>query len=167
MQARPVEVLFLCLGNHCRSPAAEAVAKTYMKSQGIRGITVRSAGTNTDHIGQAAHPLSSAEGKRRGHELSKHKGRRITRDDFVMCTHIIVMDQSNRSDVTRLQKAWGLVEQAVGVPSSQIALLRTWDPVDGGPEAEVPDPWGYGESAYTTMFDTIERCMPKLFAGLA
>jgi protein-tyrosine phosphatase len=155
-------LLFLCLGNHCRSPAAEAVAKTFMRTHGIRGITVRSAGTNTDHIGQAAHPLSIAEGKARGHDLSKHKGRRITQDDVRTYTHILAMDRSNLLEVTRLQKSWTEPPK-----SGQIALLRTWGPADGGPEAEVADPWGYEVSAYKTMYATIERCMPALFASLA
>jgi protein-tyrosine phosphatase len=157
----PTSLLFLCLGNHCRSPAAEAVAKTFMRTHGIHDVTVRSAGTNTDHIGQAAHPLSIAEGKARGHDLSKHKGRRIAQDEFRSCSHIIVMDQSNLSDLLRLQRTWEEPSR-----NGQISLLRTWDPVDGASEAEVPDPWGYGESAYTTMYTTIERCMKGLFASL-
>ncbi len=158
-------VLFVCLGNHCRSPSAQAVAKTM--ARGSEGVQFDSAGTSRAHVGEVPHPLAIAEGALRGYSVD-HFGRQIHPDDFARFDLIIAMDQMNVDDLERMR---GGVEQRTGriaiVEPSQVQLLRRWDPYAMPGDENLPDPWGHPRDAYGTMFDVIERTMPPLLEHLA
>ena len=163
---QPIRVLFVCLGNHCRSPAAHAVAKRVAAQRGTEYVTFDSAATGREHIGDLPHPLASHEGGLRGYHLD-HPGRQIHPDDFVRSDLIIAMDRSNASDLERLR---GGEEQRRGfypsVEPVQIQLLRRWDPFAMPGDEELTDPWGRPPLAYTEMFDVIERTVPPLIEHL-
>jgi protein-tyrosine phosphatase len=159
---------FLCLGNHCRSPAAEAVARTLIgRHKVLRArLRVASVGTNFDHIGQAAHRHTVEEGERRGHSLRGHRGRRVSDADFAESLFLVVMDTNNLREATRLR---GGVERrpsdVVAAFNEPIVLLRRWDPDPA--DGIVEDPWGGGPEDYRIMYDTLERAMPPLLEHVA
>lgn len=169
--APTVSVLFVCLGNHCRSPSAHAVA--HAMARGIRTarpnevILFDSAGTSRAHGGNAPHPLAIAEGALRGYAVD-HFGRQIHPDDFARFDLIVAMDRMNVEDLERMR---GGVEQRVGhiatVEPVQVQLLRRWDPYAMPGDEDLADPWGQPSTAYSTMFDVIERTMPFLLDHLA
>lgn len=164
-----ISVLFVCLGNHCRSPSAQAVANTM--ARGAAGLNSRlqfdSAGTSRAHVGDVPHPLAIAEGAQRGYSVD-HFGCQIHPDDFARFDLIIAMDGMNVDDLERMR---GGVEQRVGhlttVEPVQVQLLRRWDPYAMPGDEDLPDPWGQPNTAYGTMFDVIERTMPLLLDHLA
>jgi protein-tyrosine phosphatase len=167
MAANPpmVSVLFVCLGNHCRSPSAHAVA--HAMARGDVSVQFDSAGTSRAHVGDVPHPLAVAEGALRGYSVD-HFGRQIHPDDFARFDLIIAMDQMNVEDLERMR---GGVEHRVGhittVEPVQVQLLRRWDPYAMPGDEDLPDPWGQPNSAYGTMFDVVERTMPLLLDHLA
>ncbi len=163
-------ILFVCLGNHCRSPAAHAVADAIANELGIE-VAIDSAGTSNEHEGQLPHQLSIEAGRRRGYALT-HRSRQIAKSDFDRFDLIIGMDRANIRNLERLG--------GNSVSAGQINLLRRWDPETsadgiskqpairiGNPEsnkldAEIDDPWGHGPTAYENMFDVIERSVRGL-----
>ncbi|TPW12015.1 MAG: protein-tyrosine phosphatase [Acidimicrobiaceae bacterium] len=163
----PISVLFVCLGNHCRSPAALAVANSVAQQRGVTSMSFDAAGTASHHRGDRPHPLSAAEGRRRGYEVN-HVGRLIHPDDFARFDLIVAMDRSNVDDLRRLA---GFDDQRTGVyrcvEPDQLQLLRRWDPHAMPGDEDLPDPWGKGADAYRTMYDVIERCVPALVEHLA
>jgi protein-tyrosine phosphatase len=157
----PISVLFLCLGNHCRSPAAEAVARAHVQRDAklAARVSVASAGTNRDHIGQAAHRFTIAEGTARGYDLGKHRGRRITDADFAAHALIVCMDRSNVATVEHLRAGRELRPgPAFAAFPSQVRLLLG--------SVDLEDPWSEPQSAYATMYDAIEQSMPDLLREL-
>jgi protein-tyrosine phosphatase len=157
-------VLFVCLGNHCRSPAAHAVAAHAAASRPL--IEVDSAGTSSEHKGQLPHRESVAEGHRRGYMVD-HRGREMKTDDFARFDLIVVMDKANERAVRRLQ---GGEDRRRGIhrfaEPDQIQLLRRWDPQAKPSDVQLADPWGKEPAAYAEMYDTIERSMAVLMATL-
>ncbi len=163
----PISVLFVCMGNHCRSPAAQAVAQHEAAKQGFRHVVFDSAGTTGHHRGDHPHPLAAAEGARRGYRVN-HFGRLIHPDDFARFDLIVAMDSYNIDDLRRLG---GSIDQRGGfyrtVEPQQLQLLRRWDPYGMPGDEEIADPWGKGPAAYREMFDVIERCIPPMVEHLA
>ena len=163
---QPIRVLFVCLGNHCRSPAAHAVAKSLAGRRGIRHVTFDSAATGREHVGDLPHPLASHEGGLRSYHLD-HVGRQIHPDDFIRSDLIIAMDRENAADLERLR---GGEELRLGLYRSvepvQIQLLRRWDPFAMPGDEDLADPWGRPPGAYAEMFDVIERTIPPLIEHL-
>lgn len=165
-----VEVLFVCLGNHCRSPSAHAVADALMASHARRAdafANFDSAGTGRSHAGRPPHPLAVAEGAYRGYRVN-HLGRQIHPDDFARFDLIIAMDRMNVDDLERMR---GGVDLRTGpyaaVEPVQVQVLRRWDPYAMPGDEDLPDPWGEGPDAYRQMFDVIERTVPMLLDHLA
>jgi protein-tyrosine phosphatase len=160
-----ISVLFVCLGNHCRSPSAHAVANAL--TRGDATIQFDSAGTSRAHVGDAPHPLAVTEGALRGISVD-HFGRQIHPDDFARFDLIIAMDRMNVDDLERMR---GGVEQRTShfatVEQTQVQLLRRWDPYAMPGDEDLPDPWGKPQSAYGTMFDVIERTIPMLLEHLS
>lgn len=164
MSARPVSVLFVCLGNICRSPAAHAVAETLRAGGGFARFD--SAGTGSYHAGELPNPMSSTEGGRRGHRVN-HVVRQIHPDDFQRFDLIIGMDSRNIEDIERLRGGVDLREGPYReVEPEQLHLLRRWDPYAMPGDEDVADPWGEPAAAFSAMYDVVERTMPHLLAHL-
>jgi protein-tyrosine phosphatase len=163
---QPIRVLFVCLGNHCRSPAAHAVAKRLSSLRDTQLITFDSAATGREHIGDLPHPLASHEGGLRGYHLD-HVGRQIHPDDFIRSDLIIAMDRDNASDLERLRGGEELRQGRYrSVEPVQIQLFRRWDPFAMPGDEDLADPWGRPPTAYSEMFDVIERTVPPLIEHL-
>lgn len=164
MSVAPVAVLFVCLGNICRSPAAHAVAETLRAGRDF--ATFDSAGTGKYHAGELPNPMSAVEGSRRGHRVD-HVVRQIHPDDFQRFDLIIGMDSRNIEDLRRLR---GGIDERSGAYRSmepeQLHLLRRWDPYAMPGDEDVADPWGKSADAFCAMYDVVDRTMPSLIDHL-
>lgn len=130
-------VLFVCLGNICRSPTAEAV----FRARAIHlDIQIDSAGTGAWHAGEGPDPRSRAEGERRGYSFAGQAARKVRVQDFHDFDYILAMDASNLADLTSIQPVGG---------KAQLSLFRP----DG---ANVPDPYYGGPDGFKTVVDLIE-----------
>lgn len=151
-----MKLLFVCLGNICRSPTAEAVAKKRLAEKRITHITCDSAGTGDWHIGHAPDQRSQEAGKERGYDLSDLRARQLVADDFNEFDLIVVMDNSNLQNAQRLQPA-----------NSHAKLVRLLDYLPDQPLREVPDPYYGGEEGFYHVIDLIEQGVSQLIEDVA
>lgn len=131
-----MKILVVCLGNICRSPAAEAAIRKAAADAGI-DVDVDSAGTGSWHIGDPPHPESVAAGERAGLEVTG-RARKFNPVDFDRYDMILAMDRSNLADLMALSPS----KEA----QAKIRLFRTFDPQTD--LDEVPDPWGGPAEGY-------------------
>lgn len=148
-----LKVLFVCLGNICRSPLAEGVFRHQVARAGLaEKFVIDSAGTSAYHIGDPPDERTSQVARERGIELVG-KARQITRDDFRSCDYIIVMDRQNLGNVQRLAK--------VTKPKGKVIMLRDFDK-NAGADRDVPDPYYGGPSGFEDVHDIVERACAEL-----
>ena len=144
---RQTSILFVCTGNICRSPTAEAVAKAMAERTG-KELVLDSAGTGDWHVGERPDPRAVKVAEARGYDLSGITARAVTDDDFIRFDHLIAMDEGHRR--------W-LAEARSGrqLPETKISLLMDWSV--GLARTSIPDPY-YGEAAdFERMLDLIEK----------
>jgi protein-tyrosine phosphatase len=152
-----VRICFVCLGNICRSPTAEAVMRHLVAQEGLaKRIAIESAGTGDWHVGDPPDRRARAVGAARGIPLSG-AARQFTPADFARYDHVIAMDRSNRDDLVRM--APGPAERA------KVRLLRSFDP-SAPPDADVPDPYYGGPRGFDDVFDICERACRGLLEHL-
>jgi protein-tyrosine phosphatase len=155
-----VKLLFVCMGNICRSPTAEGVMEHVLEQEGLAGqIELDSAGTGAWHVGQPADSRSRAAARRRGIEL-RSIARQVAPRDLDEFDLVLAADAGNRRDLLLL---------AGGDPGrrSKIRLLREFDPasVSAG-ELDVPDPY-YGEGdGFEHVLDVVEASCRGLLQEL-
>jgi protein-tyrosine phosphatase len=137
-------VLFVCLGNICRSPTAAAVLRAGADRRGI-AVEVDSAGTDGWHAGEGADPRSSRHAADRGYDLSPHRARAVQTDDFDRFDLILAMDRSN---LARLEASC----PALLRPNLRLAL----DFATEAAEREVPDPYREGPHGFERVLDLLE-----------
>ena len=150
-----MRVLFVCLGNICRSPTAEGVLRHKLREAGLADqIEVASAGTGDWHVGKAPDKRSQAAAKLRGYDLSAQRAQQVSRADFATYDLILAMDNSNLRNLKALQPSTGKAELDL--------FLRRYDAeVD-----EVPDPYYEGEQGFERVLDLIERASDLLVIEL-
>jgi protein-tyrosine phosphatase len=152
-----VRICFVCLGNICRSPTAEAVTRHLVKEAGAGDrIAVDSAGTGDWHVGGPRDRRSRAVGAARGIPL-EGEARQFTRADFDRYQLVLAMDRSNRDELLRLARD--------DRDRAKVRLLRSFDP-SAPPDAEVPDPYYGGPGGFEEVFDICERACRGLLAHL-
>jgi protein-tyrosine phosphatase len=144
-------VLFVCLGNICRSPLAEEAFRREAARIGLR-VEVDSAGTGDWHVGRAPDSRAQAVAVRNGANISSLRARQVTPEDFRRFTHIIALDAQNFADLKALRPADGTA-----------ALSLLLDHVPGREGQAVADPY-YGEEA---GFDVTWREVSEGAAALA
>jgi protein-tyrosine phosphatase len=150
-----MRVLFVCLGNICRSPTAEAVMRQRLQQAGLaERIEVDSAGTGDWHIGKAPDSRTQEAARHRGYDLSSLRGRQVSADDFARFDLILAMDAANLGDLQRLRPA-----QAKG--ELDLYLRRF-----GLAEDEVPDPYYGGSEGFEQVLDLLEQASDALLAEL-
>lgn len=145
-------VLFVCLGNICRSPLARALFAEHVSAAGLSDrLLVDSAGTSGLHAGENADPRTLRNARQNGLDFA-HKARQFTVRDFDAFDHIIVMDRSNKSNVEALASHPAHFEK--------VRLMREWD--IHAPGEDVPDPWYGGESGFQEVYDILHRSTLEL-----
>lgn len=140
-------VLFVCLGNICRSPLAEGVFRSLLENKGLDNqILVDSCGTSNYHIGEQPDPRTLKNARRNNIQLD-HCARQFSTSDFENFDYIVVMDRSNLENVLKLDPQQKYRDK--------VMLLRDFDPVDRG--GEVPDPYHGGEQGFQNVYDIVQR----------
>ena len=148
-------VLFVCLGNICRSPMAEVALRAEAVAQGI-ALTIDSAGTSGYHAGEGADPRAIAEAARHGIDLSRHRARRVVPEDFTRFGHIFAADQQNLNDLRTI---------APRRPLTRVGLLL--DVVPGRAGEAVIDPY-YGDAHdFGAAWDDVAQAARHIVAMLA
>jgi len=147
-ESEPKRVLFVCLGNICRSPTGEAVLRGEVSRRGLDGaIEVASAGTIGYHQGEAADPRMRQAAGRRGYDLTS-RSRQVTADDFRTFDLIVAMDRQNLADLRE-------IAPPPGERRAELRLFSEFLP-PGSPE-DVPDPYWGGEQGFDQVLDLVEE----------
>ncbi|WP_263141807.1 low molecular weight protein-tyrosine-phosphatase [Pseudomonas sp. RIT-PI-AD] len=148
-----MRVLFVCLGNICRSPTAEAIFRQRLRAAGLDArVSVDSAGTGDWHLGKAPDPRTRDAALRRGYDLSALRGRQVGVEDFSSFDLVLAMDARNLSHLQSLLPA--------AAPAEVDLFLRRY----GLEPHEVPDPYYGGEQGFEQVLDLIERGCDGLLA---
>lgn len=147
-------VLFVCLGNICRSPLAEGAFRAAAAQAGL-AVTADSAGTGGWHIGEAPDPRAIAEAARHGIDISTYRGRQIESADFARFSHIFALDEANLSDLRRI---------APSDASAALGLLLDVVPGLGG--QSVADPYYGGPEDFARTFEQVSVAARALVAQL-
>jgi len=144
-------VLFVCLGNICRSPLAEGVFREVVARAGLADrFEIDSAGTSDYHTGEQPDPRTVATAARRGLVL-RHKARQVTAADLARFDYVVAMDAANLGKLERIAR--GLRGNG---HVAELHLLREFDP-EAGDDREVPDPWFGGASGFEEVQEMVER----------
>ncbi|MBF7731339.1 low molecular weight protein-tyrosine-phosphatase [Pseudomonas sp. N040] len=146
-----MRVLFVCLGNICRSPTAEGVLRHKLRAAGLeQWVRVDSAGTGDWHVGKAPDQRTRLAAQRRGYALEDLRARQVEPADFQHFDLILAMDRDNLADLQRLRPA--------GAPAALDLFLRRYQlAVD-----EVPDPYHGGAAGFEQVLDLIEQACDGL-----
>lgn len=141
-----ISVVFVCMGNICRSPTAEAVFRHYAENAGMSGqILVDSAGTHDYHIGDAPDFRAQQAAQQRGYDMSGLRGRQIREGDFHRFDYILAMDRANLAVLQRL------------TPHGNEAQVRLFlEYARHHAEREVPDPYYGGMDGFERVLDMVE-----------
>lgn len=149
-------VLFVCMGNICRSPTAEGVFReTLRKRAPDLAVHVDSAGTHAYHVGEPPDHRASRAAARRGIDLSGQRARRVSRADFSTFDLILAMDEDNY----RL-----LVELSPPEHRSRVRLFMDFAPQAG--RSDVPDPYYGGSTGFEHVLDLVEEASLGLLAHI-
>lgn len=141
-----VSVLFVCLGNICRSPTAHGVFQGMVDSHGLGDlISVDSAGTGDWHIGHAPDSRTAQVAVSRGYDLSELRARLVTAEDFDHFDYVIAMDNANLHDLESMRP-----QQFSGHLSLFLDFAR------GDSHTEVPDPYYGGDKGFELVLDLVE-----------
>lgn len=153
---KKTSVLFVCMGNICRSPTAEGVFLAHVKRAGLdKAVRVDSAGTHGYHVGAAPDPRAQKAAKARGYDLSGLRARRVAEADFLRHDFILAMDRDN---LAMLRDACPKEER------HRLSLFL--DYAHGFEETEVPDPYYGGPEGFERVLDLIEDATAGLIAAL-
>ncbi|WP_445011914.1 low molecular weight protein-tyrosine-phosphatase [Vreelandella stevensii] len=148
-------VLFVCLGNICRSPTAEGVFQQAVVRAGLDDrITIDSCGVGDWHVGKAPDPRSQAAARQRGIEIGHLRARQLKVSDFHEFDYVLGMDRENLAAMRALQPANS---------QAQVGLLLDYA---GLPQSDVPDPYYDGDDGFEQVLDLIERASQGLLDEL-
>ncbi len=152
---RTISVLFVCMGNICRSPTAEGVFRHVVEAAGLsERILVDSAGTHAYHIGEPADRRARAAAERRGISLEGITARRVESSDFEQFDYVLAMDHDNLGLLSH---------QADDEFKERIGLFLQYA---AGGEEEVPDPYYGGSAGFERVLDLVEEASRGLLETL-
>ncbi|MFN3595766.1 MAG: low molecular weight protein-tyrosine-phosphatase [Rubricoccaceae bacterium] len=150
-------MLFVCLGNICRSPLAEGVFRRKVEEAGLSDrFVIDSAGTGGWHVGDPPDRRMLATARARGTDLADLRGRQLAREDLYAFDHVFVMDKSNLHDTLYLDPE--------GDHGTRVRLFREFDPEPG--DYQVPDPYYGGPEGFEHVYDIVDRTAEALLARL-
>lgn len=151
-----VSVLFVCMGNICRSPTAHGVFRNLLRQQGLEDlIYIDSAGTHAYHVGNPPDERSVATAEKRGIEMRDLRARKVDFSDFIEFDYILPMDDDNYANLMNLaprdlqQKVRYFLEFAEGIEQKY-----------------VPDPYYGGPQGFENVFDLVEKASIGLLADI-
>lgn len=145
-----VKVLFVCLGNICRSPLAEATFNNLVKQRGLQGnLWSDSAGTSTYHLGEQPDERTFEVAEKNGLALN-HLGRQIKANDFKEFDYILAMDESNYRDILQFAKNKG-----IQLRKDQVLKLRRFE--NSNADLDVPDPYFGGMKGFDQVYGILNR----------
>ena len=151
-----VKVLFVCMGNICRSPTAQGVFEKLVEVQELEhAVHIDSAGTHAYHVGEQPDMRASQAAARRGIDMSSQRARRVTEADFEEFDLVLAMDHANYEDLNAV------------CPAGQEDKLRLF--LDFAPdltEREVPDPYCGGPGGFERVLDLVEQAAAGLLADI-
>lgn len=149
-----VKVLFVCLGNICRSPTAEGVFKKLIRDHDLTDhIRIDSAGTHAYHIDQPPDSRAQQAAARRGIDLSGLRGRQATEQDLDEFDYVLAMDRQNYSDLVR-----------ISTNRNNLSLFLEYS--QSYEEDEVPDPYYGGPNGFERVLDMIEDASEGLLSDI-
>lgn len=152
-----IKVLFVCLGNICRSPLAEAIFNHKIQAMGLsRKFKSDSAGTSDYHIGELPDERSIQCAHRKGLKIS-HRGRQVNRTDFRDFDYIVAMDDSNQKNLQTLRDKYKFANK-------EIYLMR--DFVPGCEGLPVPDPYYGGEEGFDEIFQILDESIDNFLTKI-
>ena len=141
-----IKVLFVCMGNICRSPTAEAVFRHYVEHAGLtEQIKIDSAGTHDYHVGDPPDLRAQRAAQQRGYDMSKLRGRQVEEGDFRQFDYVLAMDQANLAILRGITPAGS---------DTQAKLFLGY--ARHHAEREVPDPYYGGASGFERVLDMVE-----------
>ena len=151
-----MKLLFVCLGNICRSPSAEAIMNQLIDNEGLEDkISCDSAGTLGYHEGQPADARMREHGNRRGLNLDSIS-RQVTSTDFIEFDYILAMDKSNYTELLKNPHA----------SAHQAKIIQICDYASESTCNEIPDPYYGGEKGFEKVLDLLEDCCCRLLTDL-
>ena len=154
---QPVRVLFVCLGNICRSPLAEGLFQDKVTAAGLAGaVEVDSAGTGGWHVGAPPDARMAATAAAHGTDLSGLRARQLGRADLDAFHHVFVMDKSNLHDTLFLDPD--------GDHGTRVRLFREFDPEPD--DYQVPDPYYGGDAGFEHVYEIADRTTTAILERL-
>lgn len=156
MSRERVRVLFVCMGNLCRSPMAEGVFREQVRRAGLEErIGIDSAGTHDYHVGDPPDARAQLAAGRRGYDLAGQRGRQVSRADFSEFDYLLAMDEANLRVLRRL------------CPSEHAHKLKLFMEFSAaGAPREVPDPYYGGDQGFEDVLDMVEEASQGLLDHL-
>lgn len=149
-------VLFVCMGNICRSPTAEAVFRHHVEKAGLAGhILIDSAGTHDYHIGDEPDARTQRAARQRGYDMSMLRGRQVEAEDFARFDYVLAMDYANLSILQRLRPRDA---------QSHLGLFLEF--AQRHTEREVPDPYYGGPEGFERVLDMVEDAASGLLSHI-
>lgn len=153
-----IKILFVCLGNICRSPAAEGVMKAIVESEGSESrFEIDSAGTGNYHIGDLPDRRMRVHAQRRGYNLT-HRCRQVRESDFDDFDLVIAMDASNRRNLMRIAPTIE-AEQKIIMMADFSDMASRYD--------HIPDPYYEGAEGFELVLDLLESACRNLYDSLS
>lgn len=151
-----VSVLFVCLGNICRSPTADGIMRKQVADAGLQTqVTVDSAGTASWHTGRGPDPRTQAAASLRGYDLSPLRARQVSAADFATFDYILAMDNENLRNLQQLKPANYRGHLGLFLDFAREHSLR-----------EVPDPYYGGDAGFELVLDLVEDATRGLLADI-
>ncbi|WP_111748225.1 low molecular weight protein-tyrosine-phosphatase [Salinisphaera orenii] len=160
-----VSVLFVCLGNICRSPTAHGVLRAKVDAAGLSShVVVDSAGTGNWHVGATPDRRARATARAHGVSIDDLSARQVTAADLADYDYVIAMDGENHADLC-------VMATVNGVAGDRVSLFTHWCPDDEESEEGVPDPYAGGDAGFEHVFSMIDAgtdtMMERIRADLA
>lgn len=151
-----VNVLFVCMGNICRSPLAHGLFEHRVEEAGLsKAISIDSAGTHAYHVGNSPDPRSQQTAKRHGIDLSAQRARQVKESDFEQFDYVIAMDRDNHAILSA---------QCPDEYRHKLKLFLEFAPQLS--ETEVPDPYYGGDSGFEHVYQLIDAAADGLMADI-
>jgi protein-tyrosine phosphatase len=151
----PYRIAFVCLGNICRSPTAEVVLSDLLNRAGLaHQVEVTSCGTGDWHLGEPMDPRAAAQLVSAGYDPSRHRAQQF-HADWLDRDLVLAMDRKNLRDIT-----------TAGGTDHRVRMFRSFDPLAGPDDLDVPDPWYAGDDSFPVVLGIVERTCRQLVAEL-